>query len=57
MDVSGLSSTVMAIAMLAACLLIVRGIKMATRKADRGRGMLMILAALVLIGNVVIWTV
>jgi hypothetical protein len=47
----------MAIAMLAACLLLVGGMKMATRKADRGRGILMILAALVLVGNVVIWTI
>jgi len=47
---SGLSSTVLAIAMLAACLLVMR-------KADRSRGILMILAALVLVGNVVIWTV
>jgi hypothetical protein len=46
----------MAIAMLAACLLIVGGIKLAMRKADRGRGVLMILAALVLVGNVLIWT-
>ena len=47
----------MAIAMLAACLLIFGGVKLALRKADRGRGILMILAALVLVGNVVIWTV
>ena len=47
----------MAIAMLAACLLIVGGVKLAMRKADRGRGILMIVAALVLIGNVVIWTI
>ena len=47
----------MAIAMLAACLLIVGGIKLAMHKVDRGRGILMILAALVLVGNVVIWTV
>ena len=47
----------MAVAMLAACLLIIGGIKLAMRKADRGRGILMIVAALVLVGNVVIWTV
>ena len=47
----------MAIAMLAACLLIIGGIKLAMQKADRGRGILMIVAALVLVGNVVIWTV
>jgi hypothetical protein len=54
---SGLSSTVLAIAMLAACLLVVGGIRLVMRKADRSRGILMILAALVLVGNVVIWTV
>ena len=47
----------MAIAMLAACLLSAGGIKLAMRKAERGRGILMILAALVLVGNVVIWTI
>jgi len=52
-----LSSTVLAIAMLAACLLVVGGIRLVMRKADRSRGILMILAALVLVGNVVIWTV
>jgi hypothetical protein len=46
----------MAIAMLAACLLLVGGIRLTLRKADRGRGILMILAALVLVGNVLIWT-
>ena len=56
-DLSGLSSTVLAIAMLAACLLVVGGIRLVMRKADRSRGILMILAALVLVGNVVIWTV
>jgi hypothetical protein len=43
--------------MLAACLLVVGGIRLVMRKADRSRGILMILAALVLVGNVVIWTV
>jgi high-affinity Fe2+/Pb2+ permease len=46
----------MAIAMLAAFLLIFGGIKLAMRKQDRGRGVLMIVAALVLVGNVLIWT-
>ena len=52
-----MSSTVLAIAMLAACLLVVGGIRLVMRKADRSRGILMILAALVLVGNVVIWTI
>ena len=46
----------MAIAMIAAFLLVVGGIKMARRKEDRGRGFLMIGAAAVLVMNVLIWT-
>lgn len=47
----------MAIAMIAAFLLIVGGIRLLRRKEERGRGALMIGAAAVLIGNVLIWTV
>ena len=47
----------MAIAMVAAFLLIVGGIKLARRKEDRGRGLLMIVAAAVLVMNVAIWTI
>jgi high-affinity Fe2+/Pb2+ permease len=54
---AGLASTVMAIAMIAAFLLIVGGIRLLLRKEERGRGALMIGAAAVLIGNVLIWTV
>ena len=46
----------MAIAMLAACLLIVGGIKLSLARDTRARGMLMIVAGLVLAGNVLIWT-
>ena len=46
----------MAIAMIAAFLLIAGGIKLITRAADRRRGLLMLVAAAVLIGNVLIWT-
>ena len=53
---AGLASTVMAIAMIAAFLLIVGGIMLALRKQERGRGALMIGAAAVLLGNVLIWT-
>ena len=52
----GLSATLMAIAMIAAFLLVVGGIKLARRKEDRGRGFLMIGAAAVLVMNVLIWT-
>ena len=53
----GLASAVRAIAMIAAFLLIVGGIRLLLRKEERGRGALMIGAAVVLIGNVLIWTV
>ena len=54
---AGLGATLMAIAMIAAFLLVVGGIKMARRKEDRGRGFLMIGAAAVLVMNVLIWTI
>ena len=46
----------MAIAMMAAFLLVIGGIKLARRKEERGRGLLMIVAAAVLVANVAIWT-
>ena len=46
----------MAIAMIAALLLVIGGMKLALRKQDRGRGLLMLAAAAVLVGNVLIWT-
>ena len=51
-----LASAVMAIAMIAALLLVIGGMKLALRKQDRGRGLLMLAAAAVLVGNVLIWT-
>jgi cell division protein FtsW (lipid II flippase) len=53
----GLGATLMAIAMVAAFLLIFGGVKLARRKEDRGRGLLMIGAAAVVVMNVLIWTV
>ena len=47
----------MAIAMVAAFLLIAGGIKLALGRETRLRGILMIAAALVMIMNVMIWTV
>ena len=52
----GLSATLMAIAMIAAFLLVVGGIKLARRKEHRGRAFLMTGAAAVLVMNVLIWT-
>ena len=50
------ASAALAIAMIAAFLLIAGGIRLLRRREDRGRGILMIVAATVLIGNVLIWT-
>jgi hypothetical protein len=47
----------MAIAMIAAFLLVIGGIRLARRGEDRGRGYLMIVAAAVIVANVLIWTV
>ncbi len=51
------ASAAMALAMIAAILLVAGGIKLALNPQTRGRGALMILAALVLVMNVMIWTV
>jgi high-affinity Fe2+/Pb2+ permease len=47
----------MAIAMIAAFLLAIVGVKLALAKENRGRGILMIGAAAVLVMNVLIWTI
>ena len=54
---SGFYSGVMAAAMIAAFLLAAAGVKLALDRQNRGRGALMIAAALVLVMNVMIWTV
>ena len=46
----------MALAMIAAFLLAIGGVRLAMRKEDRKRGLLMIVAAVVLVGNVLILT-
>jgi hypothetical protein len=51
------SSVALAIAMIAAFLLLAGGVKLALVSQTRGRGALMIAAALVLVMNVMIWTV
>lgn len=53
---SGIGATLMAIAMIAAFLLAGAGIRLAMQREQRGRGLLMVLAAAVLVGNVLIWT-
>ena len=52
----GLGSAVMAVAMIAAFLLVIGGIRLAWRNGDRGRGILMMAAAVVIVANVLIWT-
>ena len=54
---SGLVSTISAIGMIAAFALVVGGIRLIRREGDRGRGVLMLIAAAVLVGNVVILTI
>jgi high-affinity Fe2+/Pb2+ permease len=51
------SSFAMAVAMVAAFLLLAGGVKLVFDRQTRVRGVLMIVAALVLITNVMIWTV
>jgi hypothetical protein len=51
------SSFAMALAMVASFLLIAGGAKLAFNRQTRMRGVLMIVAALVIVMNVMIWTV
>ena len=53
---TGFSSAAMAIAMIAAFLLVLGGIKLLRRPDSRGKGVLMLIAAAVLVGNVLILT-
>jgi hypothetical protein len=54
---NNISSVAMALAMVAAFLLLIGGVKLALTRQTRFRGVLMIAAALVLVMNVMIWTV
>jgi hypothetical protein len=51
------SEGALALAMIAGFLLLAGGIKLLMGRQTRGRGILMIVAALVLVMNVMIWTV
>lgn len=51
------SSVAMTLAMIAAFLLLIGGVKLAIDRQSRLRGVLMITAALVIVTNVMIWTV
>ena len=50
------ASAAMSVAMVAAIILAIAGVKLALKPDQRSRGLLMIVAAAVLVGNVVIWT-
>jgi high-affinity Fe2+/Pb2+ permease len=56
-EMGDFTSGALALAMIAAFLLAALGVKIAWKKETRGRGMLMILAAAVLVMNVMIATV
>ena len=56
MQYSATASAALSIAMLAAFLLLGVGAKLIVRRQDRQRGVLMVIAALVIVGNVLIWT-
>ena len=53
---STIASAALAIAMIAAFLLVIGGMKLVRTPATRKNGVLMMVAAAVLIGNVLIWT-
>ena len=53
---STLASTLLALAMMAAIALVIGGVAVWRGQGDGKRGALMIAAALVLVGNVLIWT-
>ena len=52
-----LAATLMSIAMLAALVLLIFGIKFALGTEHRKQGRLMVLMAVILVANVLIWTV
>ncbi|HEX4800773.1 MAG: hypothetical protein ACM3IG_02120 [Myxococcales bacterium] len=54
---SNFSSVALTVAMIAAFLLIVGGVKLAIHRQTRVRGVLMVVAAAVIVMNVMIWTV
>ena len=53
---TGLAAAAPAIAMIAAFALVLGGIRLFRRPAERTKGVLMLICAVVLVGNVLIWT-
>ena len=56
-NVGQIASAILAITMIAAFILVLGGIRLLRQPEQRSRGALMLVAALVLAANVVIWTV
>ena len=54
---SGIGEAALGLTMIAAILLAIFGVRLALCPVDRQRGLLMIGAAIVLVANVIIWTV
>jgi len=55
--VTGFQQMLFALAMIAALILLWFGIRLIRRPDERTKGVLMVVMALVLVGNVAIWTV
>ena len=55
MEIGPLAATTLSIMVIAAALLLFGGIKLSRSEADRRRGVLMIVAGLVMAANVLIW--
>ena len=53
---SGLASTLLSLVMIAAFALSAGGIWLIAKRRDRRKGLLMLAAALVFVGNVLVWT-
>jgi hypothetical protein len=56
MEMGTVAAATLTIAMIAVFLLAVGGIRLVMRGKERQKGWLMIVAAMVLLGNVLIWT-
>jgi hypothetical protein len=54
--VTGFGAALLAIVMVAAFVLVIGGIHMIVRQRQPKKGALMLIAAIVLVGNVLIWT-
>ena len=54
---SGLGATLLSVAVIAALALVVGALNLLRKRQDRKRAILMLVAAAVLVGNVMIWTI